>query len=106
MIIYYLMWLCLTNDTSFLKYGYIISKKTTVVLEQEKHDYLLFNVWIYALLRWKMMKEISSQVCRLSRWYSFQASSCVWVYNLLNYISLKKWLVSIGATHIYVGNKS
>jgi hypothetical protein len=35
------------------------------------------NVWVDALSIQKMMEGISSQVCILSRRYSFQASLCV-----------------------------
>jgi len=37
----------------------------------------MINVWVDALLSQKMMNNISSQVCRFSRWYSFQVFVCV-----------------------------
>jgi hypothetical protein len=34
----------------------------------------MINISVNAPLSWRKMKGISSQVCKLSRWYSFQAS--------------------------------
>ena len=34
------------------------------------------NVWVDASLSQKIMEGISSQVCILSQWYSFQAFQC------------------------------
>jgi len=55
------------------------------------------NVWVDAPSSQKIMEGISSQVSSLSMWSTF---------NLLEHISLKKWLFSVSASHIPFGNKS